>query len=84
MSNILDPDQAQHFIGPDPGPNCLQRLSADDTGRLRVNGDGESLVEAYTEDLSINGLVTDGNTKLCSRGITLAVFQSTAANKIDS
>ena len=36
MSNILDPDQAQHFVGPDLGPNCLQRLSADDTSRYRV------------------------------------------------
>ena len=30
MSNSLDPDQARHFVGPDLGPNCLQRLSADD------------------------------------------------------
>ena len=30
MSNSLDPDQAQQFVGPDLGPNCLQRLSADD------------------------------------------------------
>ena len=29
VSNSLDPDQAQHFVGPDLGPNCLQRLSAD-------------------------------------------------------
>ena len=29
-SNSLDPDQARRFIGPDLGPNCLQRLSADD------------------------------------------------------
>ena len=29
MSNSLDPDQAQHFVGPDLGPNCLQRLSVD-------------------------------------------------------
>ena len=29
MSNSLDPDQGQHFVGPDQGPNCLQRLSAD-------------------------------------------------------
>ena len=28
MSNSLDPDQAQHFVGPDLGPNCLQILSA--------------------------------------------------------
>ena len=31
MSNSLDPDQARHFVGPDLGPNCLQRLSADGT-----------------------------------------------------
>ena len=29
-SNSLDPDQARHFVGPDLGPNCLQRLSAND------------------------------------------------------
>ena len=29
MSNNLDPDQARNFVGPDLGPNCLQRLSAD-------------------------------------------------------
>ena len=33
---------------------------------------------------SINGLVTDGNTKLCCRGFFLALFQSSAAIKIDS
>ena len=33
MSNSLDPDQAQHFVGPDLGPNCLQKLSADDSSR---------------------------------------------------
>ena len=33
---------------------------------------------------SINGLVTDGNTKLCCRGFILALFQSTTTNKIDS
>ena len=30
MSNSLDLDQAQRFVGPDLGQNCLQRLSADD------------------------------------------------------
>ena len=33
VSNSLDPDQARHFVGPDLGPNCLQRLSADDRSR---------------------------------------------------
>ena len=37
MSNTLDPDQARRIVGPDLGPNCLQRLSADDTDRQRVN-----------------------------------------------
>ena len=31
MSNSFDPDQAGHFVGPDLGPKCLQKLSADDT-----------------------------------------------------
>ena len=30
VSNGLDPDQDRHFVGPDLGPNYLQRLSADD------------------------------------------------------
>ena len=29
VSNSLDPDQARHFVMPDLGPNCLQRLSAE-------------------------------------------------------
>ena len=31
MSNSLDPDEARHFVGPDLGPNCCQKLSADNT-----------------------------------------------------
>ena len=30
VSNGLDPDQNWQSVGPDLGPNCLQRLSADD------------------------------------------------------
>ena len=33
LSNSLDPDQARCFVGPDLGPNCLHRLSADDKSR---------------------------------------------------
>ena len=36
MSNSLDPDQAIQNVGPDLGPNCLQRVAADDTSRQRV------------------------------------------------
>ena len=30
VSNGLVPDQGRRFVGPDLGPDCLQRLSADD------------------------------------------------------
>ena len=33
VSNSLDSDQDRHFVGPDLGPNCLQKSSADDTRR---------------------------------------------------
>ena len=29
VSNSLDPDKAKHFVGPDLGPKCLQKLSVD-------------------------------------------------------
>ena len=32
--NSFDPDQAQHYVGPDLDPKCLQKLSADNTSRL--------------------------------------------------
>ena len=34
MSNYLDPDQDQPSLGHDLGPNCFQRLSADDKSPL--------------------------------------------------
>ena len=40
---------------------------------------------AYTNlGLSINGLVTDGNTKICCCGFILVLFPRTTANKLDS
>ena len=33
----LKPDQIQCFVGPDLGPNCLQKLSADSTDRQRID-----------------------------------------------
>ena len=33
VSNSLDPDQAKNFVGPDLVPNCLQKISADNTRR---------------------------------------------------
>ena len=37
VSNILDPDKARNFVGPDLDPNCLQRLSADDNSRQVIS-----------------------------------------------
>ena len=37
VANSLHSDQTRHFVGPDLDPNCLHRLSADDTGGQRVN-----------------------------------------------
>ena len=34
MSNSLNPDQDRHCVGPDLGPNCLLRFSADDKSPL--------------------------------------------------
>ena len=31
--NSLDPDQARQNVGPDLGPKCLQKVSADNTSR---------------------------------------------------
>ena len=36
VSNSLDPDQDLHSVGPDLGPNCLQRLLADDKSMTRT------------------------------------------------
>ena len=37
MSKSLDLDQARHFVRFDLGPNCLQKLSADNTSWERFN-----------------------------------------------
>ena len=36
LGSVTQFNQAQHFVTPDLGTNCLQRLSADDTSRQRV------------------------------------------------
>ena len=36
MSYSMEPVQAQYFVWPTLDPNCLQRLSADDTSKHRV------------------------------------------------
>ena len=40
----LNPDQAQHFVVPDLGPNCLERLSANNTRKQRVKAESNDEV----------------------------------------
>ena len=35
VSKRLDLDQARRFVGPDLGPTCVHKLSADDTSRYK-------------------------------------------------
>ena len=51
MSNNLDPDQARRFVGPDLGPNCLQKLSTDDTSRQRVKRINECSIRHICGDV---------------------------------
>ena len=44
VSNSLDPDQDQHSVGPDLGPNCFLRLSADYISRDKQGRVKELLV----------------------------------------
>ena len=43
VSDSLDPDQAQQFVGPDLVPNCLQKLSVDDTRMQRVKNKNKTM-----------------------------------------
>ena len=44
MSNSLDTDQAPHFVGPDLGPNCLQRFQQ----RTKIAASKERVKEPNT------------------------------------
>ena len=65
MSNSLDPDQARRFVRPDLGPNCLPRLSADGTGRQRVNEFVTDALEArsksHLSDFFLQSLMVKGH-----------------------
>ena len=57
MSNSLDLDQARHVVGPDLGPNCLQRLSADDTCRQSVLHSHSCMQHMYLVGLQVYSAV---------------------------
>ena len=54
MSNSLDPDQARRFVGPDLGPNCSQRLSADDKSCRTCGERVKSLLKLYNQLFSFD------------------------------
>ena len=72
MSNAFDsdqdrqnPDQDQHSVGSDLGPNCLQRLSADDKSIYR------KLVHSDPGDFLVS-------LKVCLRRIVMTHFRESS------
>ena len=57
MSNSLNLDQARHFVGPNLGPNCLQRLSADDTRRQSILHSHSCMQHMYLLGLQVYSAV---------------------------
>ena len=54
VTNSLDPDQARRSGGPELGPNCLHRLSAEYTGRQRVKtADMKFKIKAQIRHISV-------------------------------
>ena len=51
MSSSLDPDQDPLNVGPDLGPNCLQRLSVDD----KIHLSGKERVKPQNKTSSLTG-----------------------------
>ena len=54
----MDSDQARHFNGPDLGPNCLQRLLADDTSRQKVKKTLKTMSQLRLTNSSPEGVST--------------------------
>ena len=62
MSNCLYPDQHHHSVGPDLGPNCLQRLSADDKSLLSSKELMECRISrSFSYEIALYLLITFAN-----------------------
>ena len=69
VSNGLDPDQDRQNVGPDLGPNCLQRTSADDrspanTERLKMH---KPLATVFYPNISETQITLKELSKFCCR-----------------
>ena len=58
VSNSLDLDQDRCSVGPDLGPNCLQRLSPDDKSGHK-QGNSETPMLTYPERLEVWAMTCD-------------------------
>ena len=52
MSKSLDPDQAGLSVETDLGPNCLQRLSTEEGGRLEIGKKSQPIRNLEKEESS--------------------------------
>ena len=58
MSNSLVPDQARQNVGPDLGPNCLQKLSVYETSAVcSINSQGLMLISGSRRRLWLHMLL---------------------------
>ena len=62
MSNSLDPEQAWWFVRPSVEPNCLQRLSADVTGKKKNHHCGLKNKASYVKSDSLRLIILPTNT----------------------
>ena len=61
----MDLDQGRHFVGPDLGPNCLQRISADDSNLTFIWMRNKLILEAIGEILLTGPFIVNFLSKLC-------------------
>ena len=55
VSNGLGPDQDLHSVGPDLGPKCLQRLSADNKSHHYCSKEIVKQLKTMSDILAIKG-----------------------------
>ena len=77
VSKGLDPEQDRHFVSPDQGPNCLQRLSTYQQMPKVAASNREcsgSVVECLTQDRGVAGSSLTCSTALVLQLATLIPF----------
>ena len=70
MLRSLDPDQDRHSVGPDLGPNYLQRLSADDKVDISKERHKISLDISYEASA---GIIPKNQVRNCTKIFNLKI-----------